>query len=217
MYEDRVARLVTPDSTWIDVGGGRGIFPGNPQLARAVAERCHLLVSVDPSTNVFHNPYAHERVCSSLEEYGTTHLFDLATMRMVAEHIEQPSQTIAALYWLLKPGSRVIVYTVNRWSPTSIAAACTPIWIHHLVKKWLWDTEERDTFPTFYRMNTRRQLKREFERNGFQEECFERLDDCRTLAKWSWSFLAEILVRKALRTLRLGYPESCLLGIYVRN
>ena len=122
VYEDRVARLVTPDSTWIDVGGGRGIFPGNPQLARAVAERCHLLVSVDPSTNVFHNPYAHERVCSSLEEYGTTHLFDLATMRMVAEHIEQPSQTIAALYWLLKPGSRVIVYTVNRWSPTSIAA-----------------------------------------------------------------------------------------------
>ena len=104
---------------------------------------------------------------SSIAQIGCT---DLITMRMVAEHIATPEATVAALAELLRSGGHVILYTVRKWSPAAVAAALTPMAVHHSVKRVLWDTAERDTFPTYYRMNTRATLRRLFEANGFIEE-----------------------------------------------
>ncbi len=217
VYEFTVAELIKPATAWLDVGGGRDVFPSNQKLAYLLAARCRLLVSVDPSENVLENHFAHERVRCLLEYYETDHRFDIATMRMVAEHIEEPDRTLGALYRLLKPGGYVVVYTVNKWSPSSVVAALTPMSVHHIVKRFLWSTEERDTFPVFYRMNTHRQLKSAFQRNGFKEERFEHLNDCRSVAKWRITFTAEILASKLCTVIKVPYPENCLLGVYVRQ
>jgi ubiquinone/menaquinone biosynthesis C-methylase UbiE len=159
IYEFKVAKLIGPDTVWLDVGGGRQIFPSNERLATLLASECRLLVSVDPSENVLENRFAHERVRCLVEEYKTDHRFDLVTMRMVAEHIEEPDSALSALHGLVKPGGQVVVYTVNKWSPASVIAALTPMKVHNLAKRLLWNTEERDTFPVFYRMNTHQKLK----------------------------------------------------------
>jgi hypothetical protein len=39
-YEAVVAKLVRPESQWLDVGCGRGVFPSNPRLAQTLAKRC---------------------------------------------------------------------------------------------------------------------------------------------------------------------------------
>ena len=110
-----------------------------------------------------------------------------------------------------------MVYTVNKRTPAALIAASTPMSVHYKAQKFLWSTEERDVFPVFYRMNTRKGLTGVFQRHGFREEHFEYLDDCRSLTRWEIAFSAEILTAKLLRSIGLRYPENCLLGIYVRE
>jgi hypothetical protein len=133
---------------------------------------------------------------------------------MVAEHIVDPEQSVSALSRLTAPGGRVVIYTVNKWSPASMVSALTTMGVHHVAKRMLWETEERDTFPAFYRMNTRGTLRALFEAAGFREEMFCFLDDCRSLGRWRSTYMAELLLWRFLKTMGLHYPETCLLGVY---
>lgn len=217
IYTAVVERHVTAHARWLDVGGGRSVFPFHRALAKILAERCRLLVGVDPSDNLQANPYVHEKAQCTIEEYRTSHVFDLATLRMVAEHLADPPRAIAALRGLLRPGGRVIVYTVNRWSPITILSSLTPFWLHHRLKRILWGGEEKDTFPTCYRMNTRKRLKELFEKAGFEERLFAHLDDCGTFGQIPGLHHAELLAWRVLHRIGVRYPENCLLGVYEKR
>ena len=65
-------------------------------------------------------------------------------------------------------------------------------------------------------MNTRRTLRQVFESAGFAERLFLRLDDLALFSQFNVLNLVELSTWRALRALRLGYPESCLLGVYQR-
>jgi hypothetical protein len=106
VYEGVVSKLAKPGCHWLDVGGGQAIFPENPHLARELVSRCARVVAVDPSDNVHHNPYVHERHQCLLEEFEPRSPFDLATMRMVVEHVSEPSQFVEALARLAGRRSR---------------------------------------------------------------------------------------------------------------
>lgn len=213
-YEAKVFDLVKEDTRWLDVGCGRSVFPFNAAAAKVLAERCRLLVGIDPSDNIDANHVVHERAKCSLEEFSSTNQFDLITLRMVAEHLSNPEASAAALSRLTRPGGRVVVYTVEKWSPVTVISAMTPLTFHHAVKRFLWYTEERDTFPTVYRMNTRQQLRSIFTAVGYEEENFSHLDDCRSLSRWWTSQMVELLAWKALKALGLRYPEACILATY---
>jgi SAM-dependent methyltransferase len=215
-YESCIESLVSPETDWIDVGGGHAIFPSNPRLARILADRCRRLVAVDPSANVHENPYAHELHKSLLEDFMNREGFSLATMRMVVEHVVQPKAFVSKLGELLRPGGKAVVYTVDRWAPVTAFSAMTPLWFHHAAKRVLWQTDERDTFPVAYLMNTRSRLRGLFGSGGFREVYFRHLDDCRTLARWKIALTAELTAWKLLNNLGLHYPETCLLGVYER-
>jgi len=216
-YEAVVEGLVDADTEWLDVGGGWAVFPGNPKLSRMLADRCKRLVAVDPSPNVHDNQYAHQRYQGLLEEFNDNQQFTLATARMVVEHVASPEPFTQKLGQLIRPGGKVVVYTVNRWAPVTILSGCTPMWFHHFSKKLLWGGDKKDTFPVTYLMNTRSRLNKLFAAAGFREVKFLRLDDCRTLAGWKTTLVLELTIWKALRFLGIGYPESCLLGVYERT
>jgi SAM-dependent methyltransferase len=152
-----------------------------------------------------------------LEQFQTSERFDLVTFRMVVEHVEKPVVVLETLSRLVKPGGRVVIYTVNMWSPVPVVSKIVPFGAHHAVKAFLWRTEERDTFPVVYAMNTRRQLKRLFRQAGFRECAFSYLDDCRTFARFAFLNRVELMTRTLLRKVVLPYPENCLLGIYERD
>jgi SAM-dependent methyltransferase len=216
VYEAVVARLLSDGDAWADVGGGREVFPSNPTLARALAARSRLLVGIDPDETILENAFVHERVRSTIEDYRSDQPFDLITMRMVAEHIDDPAAAVASLARLTAPGAKVVVYTVNRWSPVALASRAIPFRLHHPIKHALWKTEERDTFPVAYRMNTRRSLARVFRQGGFEERSFAYLDDCRSFGRFRVPNLIELTLWRLLRSLRIRYPENCLLGLYER-
>jgi 2-polyprenyl-3-methyl-5-hydroxy-6-metoxy-1,4-benzoquinol methylase len=217
IYEATLDTLVGPETDWLDVGCGRDVFPSNFAMAKILAQRCRILAGLDPSDNIDENPLLHERYKGTIESFQPKRQFDMVTLRMVAEHISDPPGTAAALARLCKPGGRVVIYTVYKWSPVTIVSSLAPFWLHHVVKKRIWNTEEKDTFPTEYRMNTRRDLRRIMGAAGFEEERFSYLDDCRSFARWKLTNLMELVGWKVLRSIGLHYPEVCLLGIYRRS
>lgn len=213
-YEALLSTMVGPQTMWLDVGCGRDLFPSNVATARRLAGMCRRLVGVDPDTNVHDNDFVHERVRSMLEDYRTEQRFDLITLRMVAEHVTEPARLVAKLRELLAPGGKVVIYTVNRWSPSAVAASVTPMWVHHAVKHVLWRVEERDTFDTVYRMNERGTLRALFEGAGMREVAFVKVDDCRASGRFAAWHRVELAVAGLLHRLGLRYPENCLVGIY---
>lgn len=179
-YEALVERLIEPGCQWLDVGCGRSLFPSNERLAELLAKRCGLLVGLDPDPTLAENPFVHERVHLPLEEFEPKTTFQLVTLRMVAEHVKHPAEFARSLARCTTPGGHVVVYTVNRFSPVPLITSVVPFKLHHPAKKILWVAEEKDTFPTCFRMNTRRRLKKILESAGFREVFFAYLDDCRT-------------------------------------
>ena len=216
-YQCVVARLVTAGCRWVDVGGGRSVFPYNTKLSMDLANRCALLVGVDPSDNVEHNELVHKAVKARIEDFTSEDKFDLATLRMVAEHIAEPKLLVRALSRLIKPRGHVVLYTPHRWSPVSIAASLIPNQWHHHVTRFLWNVDERDVFPTYYRMNTRRCLRRLFRDGGFDEVCFAYLANCSSFERFRVTYFLELCAWRSLRAIGLRYPECNLLGIYKRN
>lgn len=216
-YEAVVSKLVETGCSWLDVGGGRDVFPNNQALANELAARCCRLVAVDPSDTVEENQFAHRRVRAKIEDFASSEPFDLATFRMVAEHIETPEPAVAALARLVKPKGMVVIYTINKWSPVSLASWLTPFWLHHPIKQLLWKTAEKDTFPVAYKMNTRRRLRDLFQHGGFHEQHFAYLDDCRTCHRFRVLHYLELGLWRLLRMAAVPYPENCLLGVYQRN
>ena len=216
-YEALVRRYVQPATRWLDVGGGSSIFPHNSALAKELSERAGLLVGVDPSDNIRTNPFVHDRAQCLIEDYQTPHRFDLVTFRMVAEHVADPSLVVRTLRTLTAPGGRVIIFTINKWSPISLVSKATPFGLHHPLKKLFWGGDEKDTFPVQYRMNTRSDLKRAFRAGGFDEVGFLYLDDLATFSQLRVLNWMELRAWRVLRALRLRYPETCLLGVYHRS
>ena len=216
VYEGAVERLVTDGCAWLDVGCGRDLFPFNKQLSRVLADRAGLLVGVDPAPTLAENEFVHEAVHCTIDEFETEHSFDLVTLRMVAEHVEYPERVVNALANCTLPGSRVLIYTVNRFSPVPLMTSLVPFALHQPIKRVLWRTEAKDTFPTCFRMNTRSRLAEQLAAGGFEEVAFDYLDDCRTTARFRPLLWMELSLRRLLRAVGLRYPESCLLGLYRR-
>ena len=93
-------------------------------------KRLALLVSVDPSDNLDENHSCHEKAKTTIDRYRSDRRFDLATLRMVAEHIEKPD-ALAARARVMKTGGKVVIYTPNRWSPVTLLARLIPFRFHH--------------------------------------------------------------------------------------
>ncbi len=213
-YDAVVNKLVTADTSWVDVGGGRAIFPQNENLSKQVAQRCKRLIAVDPSPNVREHDYAHDYYQTFFEDLETEERFDLATFRMVAEHIVNPDAVLLKLREIMKPNGVVVIYTINKFSPVPIVTYLTPFSVHFKVKKLIWGGEEKDTFPVAYKMNTRNTLHALFTKHGFVEEEFRYLDDLSSFKSFKFLNKCELVIWKALNSIGLRYPENNLLGIY---
>lgn len=213
-YEQQVARLVGPDTAWLDVGCGRHLFPSNRPLAEQLARTCRRLAGVDPDPTLAENPHVHERFSLAMDAFDGAEDFDLITLRMVAEHVEDPAAICAAIARSLRPGGICIIYTVHRFAPVPLLTRLIPMPLRHPLKRLLWGTARKDTFPTRFRLNCRSQLRRAMQSAGLAERSYELVDDCRTFAQFRIGQLLELSLWRCLKLLRLPFPERCILASY---
>lgn len=213
-YEGQLLALVHDNCRWLDLGCGRSPCPFNPRLAELLSRRAAVLVGVDPSPNLWRNPYLHDRIQSSIEAFSPPAPFDLVTLRMVAEHLADPARVSQALRRLVRPGGTVVIYTVHRWAPTAVLGRLSPHRAHRLAMRVLFGGEARDVFPAYYQMNTPAVLARLLGAAGLRMSGLRLLDDCRATQRFRRAHVAELRLWRLFRRLGAAYPERCLLATF---
>ncbi len=158
-----------PDKEVLDIGAGAGELNGY-----SCRGRVKRIVGVDLDPRVEQNPLLDQGVVGSAYELPFPDAsFDLVFAIYVLEHIDDPRRFVSEVGRVLKPGGSFLCLTPNKYHYVPVIASMTPFGFH----KWynrLRGREEDDTFPTHYRMNSRRDLRRQFTEAGF-DQCETRL------------------------------------------
>lgn len=93
---------------------------------------------------------------------------DVIAMADVVEHLEDPGMVFGECRRVLKPGGKVIVHTVNKFFPPIILGRLLPHRLRQMLNRVASGTHEEDTFPTYYRANSRKDLDRLARRAGLR-------------------------------------------------
>jgi SAM-dependent methyltransferase len=98
--------------------------------------------------------------------------FDLVFSDWVVEHLAAPEAVASEIFRVLKSDGHFILRTGNVHHYSYALAARTPHWFHLMAANWLrgLPSESEDPYPTYYRMNTMRGVRRCLTRAGFVEE-----------------------------------------------
>jgi ubiquinone/menaquinone biosynthesis C-methylase UbiE len=96
--------------------------------------------------------------------------FDMVISRSVIEHLEHPPAVFREFSRVLKPGGRVVIITPNKYDYVSVIAALTPYWVHRRLVSRIFEVPEDDVFPTLYRANTIRAVRKAFTSAGMVEK-----------------------------------------------
>ena len=86
--------------------------------------------------------------------------FDIIISRSVVEHLEDPEVVFREFSRVLKPGGKVVIITPNKYDYVSLIAAITPYRMHRWLVSRIFQVPEDDVFPTLYRANTPRAIRK---------------------------------------------------------
>lgn len=94
---------------------------------------------------------------------------DACVSDYVIEHVEHPDRHLREVFRILKRGGAYIFRAPNRYHYVSLVARYTPHWFHELVSNKLRNLPEdaHEPYPTFHRLNSRRQVVDAANRCGF--------------------------------------------------
>ncbi len=163
VFDDAVRRYLAPKAQVLDAGAGRG--SRYPYDYRQFVER---LTGVDLDPAVKNNPSLHESVIADLAQLPMDDAtFDLVFSKYVFEHLTRPKATMAELRRVMKPGGHLVFQTPNRFHYVALGAMVTPDRFH------VWFNARRgrvaaDSYPTQYRINDRRTIRRIASMTGFR-------------------------------------------------
>jgi SAM-dependent methyltransferase len=169
ILESEGMRYVGPQCVVLDAGCGHAaplLLHLAPHVARAIG--------VDVCSA---HPAGIEYIQADLAHTGLPpESVDLVVSRSVLEHLSAPLDVFREIHRVLRPGGRFIFLTPNRWDYASLFALAIPNRLHPSLVRRLTDRKECDTFPTFYRANTSRTIRRLARPCGFEVESIKYLN-----------------------------------------
>jgi ubiquinone/menaquinone biosynthesis C-methylase UbiE len=161
-FASSVRKYLAPHMTVLNLGCGPGA--GLIHFDREV----YSMVGLDPDSAIAFNQRLTHRVRGIAEALPFRgEAFDLVYMDWVVEHLPSPNQTVGEVFRVLKPNGRLLFRTGNLFHYSYAVASFTPHWFH---KVFLNGNNHRDPYPTYYRMNTVRSVRRAMEAAGFVED-----------------------------------------------
>jgi len=161
---------VASDAVVLDVGAGAG------RNAYDLKGRVGRLVGADITPRVLDNPLLDEGVIADVTDLPfEDDTFDVAFSIYVLEHIEEPERFVREMGRVLRPGGYFLSLTPNRYHYVTLASSMTSTGFHKRLNARRGRPEE-DTFPTAYKMNSRRALTTYFEGAGFDVDLMSTIE-----------------------------------------
>lgn len=104
--------------------------------------------------------------------------FDGCISNFVLEHVESPTLHLAEARRVLKPRAPYVFRTPNRFHYVTLVSAITPHGLHVRLANRLRDLDEEahDPYPTHYRLNSRRAVRRHAREAGFDVEVLRMIE-----------------------------------------
>jgi SAM-dependent methyltransferase len=168
-FYGRINALLTPEMHVLDLGAGRGRqFETASPFARQLLAwqgKVARLTGIDVDDAVLTNPTLDEAMVYDGRaipcDDGT---FDLIFSDWVLEHIVDPQVFVSEVERVLKPGGWFCARTPNLLSLVAIASRAVPNRLHARMLQNVQKKERKteDVFPTLYRLNSLRSVRRHF-------------------------------------------------------
>jgi SAM-dependent methyltransferase len=165
-FYTRVRALTGPDSTLVDFGAGRGKFLEDPVPFRRELQRLRgsvrRVIGLDVDEAVRDNNALDEaHVITGADPLPLPDAsVDLVVADFVFEHVQDTIWAGREIGRILRPGGWICARTPNRFGVIAIAARTVPNRFHVAALRVLQPSKrDIDTFPTAYRMNSRRDLR----------------------------------------------------------
>jgi len=168
-FEREIERQLEPQHVLLEVGCGR-----RAELVRRFAGRAADLVGLDlvaPDQDVAAG-LAGGTVRLVRGDVAATGLpdasVDLMISRALMEHVREPQPVFDEVRRVLKPGGKYVFLAPNLCDYGALLAKLVPNRLHPTIVRWTEGRDARDTFPAWFRCNTRRALRRLCARSGLE-------------------------------------------------
>lgn len=164
VFERRVVAMIgTGTRVLLDAGCGR-----TAPVLRGLAGRVERALGVDllGFTEVPPGAELVRADVAALPFQGAS--VDLVVARSLFEHLREPQAVYRELARVLRPGGAVLFMTGNMWDYGTLIARLVPNRFHARVVRAVEGRLEEDTFPTAYRSNTQRDVRRLAEGAGLR-------------------------------------------------
>jgi SAM-dependent methyltransferase len=156
IFQQTILEHVQPCHTVLEIGCGRAA----PDLIR-LKGRASALIGIDVVDFEIADP---ELLLLKVDVCHMSPLasgsVDLCYSRSVMEHIEDVETAYAEISRVLRIGGRCIFLTPSAWGYASIVARLVPNRFHASAVKASEGRSKEDVFPTYYRSNTFRSIRR---------------------------------------------------------
>ncbi|MGH8905769.1 MAG: class I SAM-dependent methyltransferase [Egibacteraceae bacterium] len=176
-FYGRVNSLLTRDMTVLDFGAGRGreVLEDQAPYRRALRllkGKAAKVIGVDVDPIVLSNPSLDEAMV--ITEDGALPVEDASIDVIVSdfcfEHLRHPERVAGQFHRVLKMGGWICARTPNRWGYIGLGATLVPNQLHHAALRRLQPQRRAlDVFPTVYRLNTRRAVRRCFPPEDYRD------------------------------------------------
>lgn len=158
-------RTLVPPFRVLSLGAGPGDPTGTEEFdirdMRSAMGKVH---GCDPDPKVLNNAQLDHAMVMEAPPHipFPDGMFDLVYSDYVLEHVEHPEGFLKEVFRVLKPGGSFFFRTPNVWHYVSITALVLPHWAHERLanKARRLGADAHHPYPTYYRMNTRRKLRR---------------------------------------------------------
>jgi ubiquinone/menaquinone biosynthesis C-methylase UbiE len=172
LYEQTLMQHVVAPARWLDLGCGHQVLPAwRYESERRVVEGARV-VGLDADRSALRGHRTIHRLVQG--DIGALPFaddtFDLVTLNMVVEHLNDPERQFAEVRRVLRPGGSVLLHTPNAMGYVTLLNRCLPHIVSRRLARLFDGRPAADVFPAYYRANSRRRLARIAARTGLQME-----------------------------------------------